>query len=116
MTRGDAIRQFLIKSVLPAAARLHFQIRLRKRRRDGLFPAVDSLRSALRSASDVPLDHSGQQILWRQYCHIRVQLHHRRYHRWICPGLASDRRSLVCSSDRLPIDRWITTGRKPNGK
>ena len=69
--------------------------------------ARDTLRAAVWSPSDVPLDRAGQRLPgWRDRP-VCIELHSGRDHRRFCSGLAADRGSVVCVPDGVPADRWM---------
>ena len=69
--------------------------------------ALDTLRVAVWTPSDVPLDRAGRRLPgWRDRP-VRVELHYRRRNWWFRFGMAIDRGSVVCAADGVPADRWI---------
>ena len=123
MTRTEAIKEFFKKAVLPVAiaglAVLHFQIRLHQEWRAGSSLALDTLRPALRHPSDVRLDRAGRRLPGRRRRVVRAELHHRRPHRGLRPGVAPAGGGVVCAPHYLPPDRWILrwiNGREPAGQ
>lgn len=69
--------------------------------------ALDTLRAAVWTPSDVPLDRAGRRLPgWRDRP-VRVELHYRRRNRWFRSGVATDRGSVVCAADGVPADRWM---------
>ena len=66
--------------------------------------ALDTLRSAVRSPSDVPLDRAGRRLSGRRYCPVRAELHYRRRDRRFCFDLAADRGGVVCAADGVETD------------
>ena len=96
---------------------LHFQIRLHEGRQAGLCMALDTLRPALRPPSDVPLDRAGRRLPGRRCRAVRAELHHRRPHRGLRPGMAPAGGGVVCAPHHLPPDRGITAlwkcGKRP---
>lgn len=69
--------------------------------------ALDTLRVAVWTPSDVPLDRAGRRLPgWRDRP-VRVELHYRRRNRWFRSGMAADRGSVVCAADGVPADRWM---------
>lgn len=67
MTRGEALKGFCIKNILPATvAMLLFCIFKSACTKDGVTNCMtmDTLRPALRTPLDVPLDHAGWTLLW----------------------------------------------------
>lgn len=71
--------------------------------------ALDTLRAALWSPSDVALDCTGQRFYGWRGCLIRAELHYWRCHRWVRLGLAVDCCNLVCTPDRIPTDCRIVS-------
>lgn len=95
------------------AAVLYFQICLHQEWRAGSSLALDTLRPALRHPSDVRLDRAG-----RRRRAVRAELHHRRAHRGLRPGVAPAGGGVVCAPHHLPPDRGIlrwTNDREPAG-
>ena len=69
--------------------------------------ALDTLRAAVWTPSDVPLDRAGRRLpRWRDRP-VRVELHYRRRDRRFRSGMAADRGSVVCAADGVPADRWM---------
>ena len=65
---------------------------------------LDTLRAAVWTPSDVPLDRAGRRFLgWRDRP-VRVELHYRRRNRWFRSGVAADRGGVVCTADSVPTD------------
>lgn len=69
--------------------------------------ALDTLRAAVWTPSDVPLDRAGRQLPGWRDCPVRVELHYRRRNRWFRSGVAADRGSVVCAADGVPADCWM---------
>ena len=69
--------------------------------------ALDTLRAAVWSPSDVPLDRAGRRHPGRRGCPVRVELHYRRRDWWFRTGMAADRGGVVCAADGVPADRWM---------
>ena len=100
------------------AAVLHFQIRLHQEWGAGSSLALDTLRPALRHPSDVRLDRAGRRLPGRRRRAVRAELHHRRPHRGLRPGVAPAGGGVVCAPHHLPPDRGIlrwTNDREPAG-
>ena len=99
------------------AAVLHFQIRLHQEWRAGSSLALDTLRPALRHPSDVRLDRAGRRLPGRRRRAVRAELHHRRPHRGLRPGVAPAGGGMVCAPHHLSPDRGITVlwkcGKRP---
>ena len=69
--------------------------------------ALDTLRVAVWTPSDVPLDRAGRQLPgWRDRS-VCIELHYRRRDRWFRSGMAADRSGMVCAADGVPADRWM---------
>ena len=65
---------------------------------------LDTLRAAVWTPSDVPLDRAGRRFPgWRDRP-VRVELHYRRRNRWFRSGVAADRGSVVCAADGVSTD------------
>ena len=81
--------------------------------------ALDTMRVAVWTPSDVPLDRAGRRLPgWRDRP-VRVELHYRRRNRWFRSGVATDRGSVVCAADGVPADRWmifLRHGNMENGR
>lgn len=65
--------------------------------------AKDTLQSALRASSDVPLDHTVQPLL-RWDCPICAELYYRRRDWRFRSGLAADCGRMVCAANGVPAD------------
>lgn len=66
--------------------------------------ALDTLRVAVWTPSDVSLDRAGRRLPgWRDRP-VRAELHSGRDHRRFCSGLAADRGSVVCVPDGVEVD------------
>ena len=65
--------------------------------------ALDTLRAAVWSPSDVLLDRVGRIPGWRD-CPVCIELYYRRCDRWFRSGMAADRGSVVCAADSVPAD------------
>ena len=63
--------------------------------------ALDILRAALRPPSDVALVCTRQQLHGRRDCPVCAELHYRRNHWWVYPGLAVNRGGVVCTTDNI---------------
>lgn len=69
--------------------------------------ALDTLRAAVWTPSDVPLDRAGRRLPgWRDRP-VRTEFYYRRRDRWFRSGVAADRGSVVCAADGVPADRWM---------
>jgi hypothetical protein len=115
MTRGEAIKDFFCKTILPvAAAALLYCI----------------FRSACVKTGE--LDYLWLWILcglpfgiWRLRlwiipgggwdCLVRAELYSGRDHRRFRSGLAADRGGVVCAADGVEIDSWMTTLKTQTG-
>ena len=71
--------------------------------------ALDTLRAAVWTPSDVPLDRAGRRLPGWRDCPVCVELHYRRRNRWFRAGMAADRSSVVCAADHIPADYRIDT-------
>ena len=69
--------------------------------------ALDTLRGAVWTPSDVPLDRTRWRLPGWRDCPVCIELHYRRRDRWFCSGMAADRGSVVCAADGVPADRWM---------
>ena len=66
--------------------------------------ALDTLRAAVWTPSDVPLDRAGRQLpRWRDRL-VCVELHYRRRDWWFRPGMAADRDGVVCAADGMAVN------------
>ena len=66
--------------------------------------ALDTLRAAVWTPSDVPLDRAWQRLPgWRDRP-VCIELHYRRRDRWFRSGMAADRSGMVCAADGVPAD------------
>ena len=69
--------------------------------------ALDTLRAAVWTSSDVSLDRAGRRLPgWRDRP-VCVELHYRRRDRRFRSGMAADCGSVVCAADSVPADRWM---------
>ena len=69
--------------------------------------ALDTLRAAVWTPSDVPLDRAGRRLPgWRDRP-VCIELHYRRRNRWFRSGMAADRGGVVCAADGVPANRWM---------
>ena len=69
--------------------------------------ALDTLRAAVWTPSDVPLDRAGRRLPgWRDRP-VCAELHNWRRDRRLRPGMAVDCGSVVCAADGVPADRWM---------
>ena len=69
--------------------------------------ALDTLRAAVWTPSDVPLDRAGRRFPGWRNRPVRVELHYRRRDRRFRPGGAADCSGVVCAADGVPADRWM---------
>ena len=69
--------------------------------------ALDTLRTAVWTPSDVPLDRAGRRLPGWRNRPVRAELHPGRDHRRFRSVLAADRGGLVCTADDIPADRWL---------
>ena len=67
--------------------------------------------------SDVRLDRAGRRLPGRRCRAVRAELHHRRPHRGLRPGVAPAGGGVVCAPHHLPPDRGVTAlwkcGKRP---
>ena len=69
--------------------------------------ALDTLRVAVWTPSDVPLDRAGWRFPgWRDRP-VCTELYYRRRNRWFRSGMAADRSGMVCAADNIPADYWL---------
>ena len=69
--------------------------------------ALDTLRVAVWTPSDVPLDRAGRQLPgWRDRP-VCIELHYRRRDRRFRSGMAVDCGGMVCAADNIPADYWL---------
>lgn len=69
--------------------------------------ALDTLRAAVWTPSDVPLDRAGRRLPgWRDRP-VRTEFYYRWRDRRLCSGVAADRGSVVCAADGVPADCWM---------
>ena len=76
---------------------------------------MDTLRAAVRHLAAASLDHTGRRLPGRRYRAVRAEFHSGRDHRRFCSGLAADRGGVVCASDSVEIDSWMTTLKTQTG-
>ena len=69
--------------------------------------ALDTLRAAVWTPSDVPLDRTRWRLPGWRDCPVCIELHYRRRDRWFCSGMAVDRGGVVCAADGVLADRWL---------
>ena len=69
--------------------------------------ALDTMRVAVWTPSDVPLDRAGRQLPGWRDCPVCTELYYRRCDQWFRSGVAADRGSVVCAADGVPADRWM---------
>ena len=66
--------------------------------------ALDTLRAAVWTPSDVPLDRAGRRLhRWRDRL-VCIELYYRWCDRWFHSGMAVDRSGVVCAADGVPAD------------
>ena len=66
--------------------------------------ALDTLRAAVWTPSDVPLDRAWRRLPgWRDRP-VCIELHYRRRDRWFHSGMAVDRGGVVCAADGVEVD------------
>ena len=70
--------------------------------------ALDTMRVAVWTPSDVPLDRAGRLPGWRDRL-VCIELHYRRRDLWFRPGMAADRGGVVCAADGVPADYRMTS-------
>ena len=69
--------------------------------------ALDTLRAAVWTPSDVSLDCAGRRFPgWRDRP-VRVELHYRRRNRWFRSGVAADRGGVVCAADGMAASHCL---------
>ena len=66
--------------------------------------ALDTLRAAVWTPSDVPLDRTRWRLPGWRDCPVCIELHYRRRDRWFRSGMAADRSGMVCAADGVPAD------------
>ena len=66
--------------------------------------ALDTLRVAVWTPSDVPLDRAGRQLPGWRDCPVRAEFHSGRDYRRLRAGLAVDRGGVVCVPDGVEVD------------
>lgn len=69
--------------------------------------ALDTLRAAVWTPSDVPLDRAGQRLPGWRDCLVCIELYYRRCNRRFRSGLAADRGGVVCAADHISADRRL---------
>lgn len=67
--------------------------------------ALDTLRVAVWTPSDVPLDRAGRRFPGWRGCPVCIELHYRRCDRRFRSGLAADCGGVVCAADDVPANR-----------
>ena len=77
--------------------------------------ALDTLRVAVWTPSDVPLDRAGRRFPGWRGCPVCIELHYRRCDRRFRSGLAADCGGVVCAADGVEIDSWMTTLKTQTG-
>ena len=66
--------------------------------------ALDTLRVAVWTPSDVPLDRAGRRLPgWRDRP-VCIELYYRWCDRWFHSGMAVDRGGVVCAADGVEVD------------
>ena len=66
--------------------------------------ALDTLRAAVWTPSDVSLDRAGRRLPgWRDRP-VCIELYYRWCDRRLCPGMAADRGGVVCATDGVEVD------------
>ena len=69
--------------------------------------ALDTLRAAVWTPSDVPLDRAGRRLhRWRDRL-VCVELHYRRRDWWFRLGMAADRGGVVCAADGMAASHCL---------
>ena len=69
--------------------------------------ALDTLRVAVWTPSDVPLDRAGRQLPgWRDRP-VCIELHYRRRDWWFRSGMAADRGGVVCAADGMAASHCL---------
>jgi len=69
--------------------------------------ALDTLRAAVWTPSDVPLDRAGRRLPgWRDRP-VRTEFYYRWRDRRLCSGVAADRSGMVCAADNISADYWL---------
>lgn len=71
--------------------------------------ALDTLRVAVWTPSDVPLDRAGRRFPGLRDRPVRVELHYRRRDWWFRPDMAADRGGVVCAADGVEVDYRMTS-------
>ena len=66
--------------------------------------ALDTLRAAVWTPSDVPLDRTRWRLPGWRDCPVCIELHYRRRDRWFRSGMAAGRSGMVCAADGVPAD------------
>ena len=69
--------------------------------------ALDTLRVAVWTPSDVPLDRTGWRLPGWRDCPVCIELYYRRRDRRFRSGMAVDCGGMVCAADGVPADRWM---------
>lgn len=69
--------------------------------------ALDTLRVAVWTPSDVPLDRAGRRFPGWRGCPVCIELHYRRCDWRFRSGLAADCGGVVCAADDVPANRWM---------
>ena len=71
--------------------------------------ALDTLRVAVWTPSDVPLDRAGRRLPGWRNRPVRAEFHSRWCNRWLCSGVAADRSDMVCAADNVSLDCQVKT-------
>lgn len=66
--------------------------------------ALDTLRVAVWTPSDVPLDRAGWRLPGWRNRPVCIELYYRRRDRWFRSGMAVDCGGVVCAADSVPAD------------
>ena len=66
--------------------------------------ALDTLRVAVWTPSDVPLDRAGRRLSGRRDRPVCAEPHSGWDYRRLCSGLAADRGGVVCAADGVEVD------------
>ena len=69
--------------------------------------ALDTLRVAVWTPSDVPLDRAGRRLPGWRNRPVCIELYYRWCDRWFCSGMAADRGCVVCAADHISADRRL---------
>lgn len=69
--------------------------------------ALDFLRAAVWTPSDVPLDRAGRRFPGWRGCPVRAELHYRWCDWWFRPGVAADCGGMVCAADGMAASHCL---------